>query len=231
MISILIPAHNEAERIGETVSTLRATLPDSQIVVVDDGSQDETYKQAEAAGADVVFRQRQRGKGAALNRALALSTGKILLLLDADIGTSAEEATKLLAPVLNNEADMTIALFPQTSGSGGGFGMVVGRARTMIREFTGREMQAPLSGQRAVMREVIERCGGFAEGWGVEVALTVRALWKNYRVLEIPTEMTHRVTGRDMKGIWHRFQQYRSVGRVLRALESEMPDTLHSPHR
>ena len=126
---------------------------------------------------------------------------------------------------------MTIALFPSLTGSGGGFGLVVGRARVAIREFTGREMQSPLSGQRAVRREVIERCGGFAEGWGVEVALTVHALWKGYRVIEVPTQMSHRVTGRDARGVWHRFQQFRSVGRALRRLEREQPDTLRSPKK
>ncbi len=232
MISVLIPAYNEALRVGETVATIRAILPNSQIIVIDDGSQDETYARAEEAGADVVFRQKQKGKGAALKRAFALSTGKVILLLDADVGGSAREAEKLLAPVLKGDADMTIALLPGSSGSGGGFGLVVGKARSAIRELTGREMQAPLSGQRAVRREVIEKCGGFAEGWGVEVALTVRALWKNYRVVEVPTEMTHRVTGRDWKGIWHRFQQYRSVGKTLSLLEREIPETSSLPaHR
>lgn len=119
---------------------------------------------------------------------------------------------------------MTIALFPVIPGKGGGSGFVVERARDGIEGLTERVFQAPLSGQRALRREVLETCG-FAEGWGMEVALTVRALRAKYRVLEVPTQMTHRVTGRDWASRIHRFRQYLAVGRVLKMLERE-PSTL-----
>ncbi|MCW3054419.1 MAG: hypothetical protein JWN14_3589, partial [Chthonomonadales bacterium] len=56
---------------------------------------------------------------------------------------------------------------------------------------------------------------GFAEGWGVEVGLTVKALQNSYRVLEIPTQMSHRVTGRSPAAILHRAQQFLAALRVL----------------
>src|SRR6185437_14001853 len=79
----------------------------------------------------------------------------------------------------------------------------------------GQTMQAPLSGQRAARREVIEAAGGFAAGWGAEIGLTVAALRAGFRVLEIPTTMTHRVTGRSPAGILHRAGQFWGAGRVL----------------
>ncbi len=215
MISALIPAYNEADRIAATIAAVREIAAVGEIVVVDDGSTDDTARRAEAAGADVVFRQKNSGKGHALNVALSLASGDVLLLLDADLGGSACEAEKLLPPVLSGEADMTIATFPVVPGKGGGMGLVVRLARWGIEELAGRRMAAPLSGQRAVRREVVEACGGFAEGWGAEIALTVEALRRGYRVLEVPTEMTHRVTGRDAASVWHRASQFLAAVRVL----------------
>jgi glucosyl-3-phosphoglycerate synthase len=218
MISVLIPAYNEADRIADTLAAIRSFADEmriEEIIVVDDGSTDETTARAQAAGADVVFRQENSGKGAALNRALSLAQGDILLLLDADLGESAKEAVKLLGPVVSGAADMSIATFPRIAGKGGGVGLVVKLARWGIHRLTGQTMQAPLSGQRAVRRQVLEDNGGFAEGWGVEVALTVRALQNAYRVLEIPTQMSHRVTGRSPAAILHRAQQFGAALKVL----------------
>lgn len=218
MISVLIPAYNEADRIAETLAAVRSFAEEKrikEIIVVDDGSSDGTGERAQEAGADVVFRQHNSGKGAALNRALALAQGDVLLLLDADLGTTATEAAKLLGPVVSGVADMSIATFPRIAGKGGGVGLVVRLARWGILRLTGQTMQAPLSGQRAVRRQVLEDSGGFAEGWGVEVALTVNALRNGYRVLEIPTQMSHRVTGRSPGAILHRAEQFVAALRVL----------------
>jgi glucosyl-3-phosphoglycerate synthase len=234
MISVLIPAYNEAERIGDTLAAVRsfaAEMHIREIIVVDDGSTDDTTARAQAAGADVVFRQHNSGKGAALNRALSLAQGDILLLLDADLGATASEAVRLLGPVVSGAADMSIATFPRTTSKGGGVGLVVRLARWGIARLTGQKMQAPLSGQRAVRRQVLEETGGFAEGWGVEVALTVNALWNGYRVVEIPTQMSHRVTGRSPAAILHRAQQFRAALRVLLRLGVVRPRSPSTPGR
>ena len=218
MISVLIPAYNEAERIAATVAAVRKIPGISEILVVDDGSTDDTAKRAERAGADTVLRQANQGKGAALDVAFALACGDILLLLDADLGDTAQEAAKLLEPVRHGAAEMTIAVFPAGAGKGGGMGLVVRLARQGILRLTGREMQAPLSGQRAIRRHVLEAVGGFAGGWGAEVALTIQALRQGFRVLEVPVTMGHRVTGRSPGAIVHRWAQYVAVRRVLRRL-------------
>ena len=218
MISILIPAYNEVDRIHHTIAAARSLELEGraiEIIVVDDGSQVATAIEAERAGADTVLRQSNRGKGAALEAAFALSSGDILLLLDADVGSSAVEAEMLLAPVLSSVADMTIASFPVLPGKGGGMGLVVRLARWGIRKLTGRAMMSPLSGQRAMRRDVLLDSGGFAAGWGVEIALTVTALRAGKRVLEIPTQMTHRVTGRTFSEILHRGSQFFDAAHTL----------------
>ena len=232
MISVLIPAYNEADRIAATLAAVRSFAEErhiSEIIVVDDGSTDDTAARAQEAGADVVFRQTNSGKGAALNRALSLAQGDILLLLDADLGATATEAVQLLSPVVSGAADMTIATFPRNTGKGGGVGLVVRLARWGIARLTGQKMQAPLSGQRAVRRQVLEDSGGFADGWGAEVALTVSALQNGYRVLEIGTQMSHRVTGRSPAAILHRAQQFVAAWRALLRLGVLRPKSTSTP--
>ena len=221
-ISILIPACNEADRIGDTVRAvckMKEKYPELEVIVVDDGSSDDTASRAKEAGADIVRSQKNAGKGEALRTALALSKGEILLPLDADLGKSAAEAESLLLPILRNEADMTIALFTVSGGKGGGMGFAVKLARWGIMNLTGKTMQAPLSGQRAFRRKLLERTGGFASGWGVEVGLTVRALRAGYRLLEVPTSMSHRVTGRSFEAIRHRARQFIGIAALLLKLK------------
>lgn len=215
MVSAILPAYNEEERIEATVRALRGLAGIGEILVVDDGSTDRTAERAQRMGARVLRLAANRGKGAALNAGAEAARGDILLLLDADLGDSAGQAERLLKPLLEDEADMSIATFPVIPNRGGGFGLVVRLARWGIRRATGREMASPLSGQRALRRAVWQRAGGFAGGFGAETALTIDALRAGFRVVEVPTTMTHRVTGRDWRGIHHRARQFLAVARVL----------------
>jgi len=212
--TILIPAFNEADRISETVRTALALPEVVKVIVIDDGSTDDTAARAQASGACVIRMPRNAGKGAALNRGLAEARTPYLLLLDADLGSSAAEALRLLQPVWQNEADMTIATFPHT-GHKGGFGLAVKLARWGIRKLSGQEMKAPLSGQRAMRKEVAEAAGGFEERFRVEVALTLDALRLGFSIQEVQTRMAHRLTGRTWKGFLHRGRQFADVLRVL----------------
>ena len=214
-ISVIIPAYNEAERIADTVKAAKALPGVSEVIVADDGSADGTGDRAQAAGADQVLRaERNRGKGDAMNRGWMAASGDVLLFLDGDLGSSASEASKLLAPILSGEADVTLAQFPRT-GKGGGFGMVMRLARWGVRRLTGHEVAAPLSGQRALRREVIERIGGFSPGYSVETGMTIDLLRAGYRLLEVPTTMTHNATGRDLAGFRHRGRQLAHIALLL----------------
>ncbi|MEW6172150.1 MAG: glycosyltransferase family 2 protein [Bacillota bacterium] len=216
-VSVIIPAYNESAHIQETVAAVK-TIPEvTEIVVVDDASGDETSTLAAEAGAKVVRLHVNQGKGAAMNSGLSVAAGDVVLLLDADLGESAAFARDLILPVLRGEADMTVACFPSPKKKGG-FGLVRGLARNGIRYFTGLEMKAPLSGQRALSREVLQVVKPFAGGFGVEVALTIKTARKGFRVSEITVPMRHRETGRDLKGFMHRGRQFRDVAMTLTRL-------------
>ena len=223
---VLIPAHDEAERIAATVVAAAAIAGVDRVLVIDDGSSDDTSERAAGAGADVLRLTRNVGKGAALDAGLETvrDDADVVLLLDGDLGESASQGGRILAPVLHGEADMAIAGFPRPEGKAG-FGLVKGLARFGIRLLGGRgfEAGAPLSGQRALDRRTIDVVTPFAFGYGVEVALTVRALRAGLRVVEVPTEMTHAATGRDVAGFAHRGRQFLHVARALLRLAFERP--------
>lgn len=223
VIVALIPAHDEAERIAATVGAARSIPGVDRVVVIDDASDDGTAAVAEAAGAELVRLDVNIGKGAALDAGLARvrDDADVLLLLDGDLAGTASQGALLLEPVVTGRADMTVAKFPRPAGKAG-FGLVKGLARLGIRAMGGGfAADAPLSGQRALTRRAWETVTPFAFGYGVEVALTVRALRAGLRVLEVDTTMAHDATGRDVAGFAHRGRQFLHVGRALLALAFE----------
>jgi glycosyltransferase involved in cell wall biosynthesis len=209
-VSVVIPAYNESGSIMKVIASAKQIPEVSEIIVVDDASVDETAAVAMEAGAKVIRLPVNRGKGEALKQGIALATGDVVLLLDADLGESAVEARALILPVMNGEAHMTVARFPAPRKKGG-FGLVRGLARAGIRHFTGLEVTAPLSGQRAISREALHAVQPLGQGYGVEVALTIRAARRGYSVTEVPVSMSHRETGRDLTGFIHRGRQFRDV--------------------
>ncbi|WP_420795159.1 glycosyltransferase family 2 protein [Desulforamulus ferrireducens] len=213
-MSVVIPAHNEAERITDTVKGVLGIPEVTEVIVVDDASTDETAKLAKLAGAIVLELPNNMGKGGALNAGVAKASGQVIALLDGDLGASASEARSLILPVLRDEADMTIARFPKAQKKGG-FGLVKNLARLGIRYYAGLEATAPLSGQRVMTRDVLARVIPFASGYGVEVALTIKVARAGFRVLEVPTQMSHAETGRDLRGFMHRGKQFVHVAKVL----------------
>ena len=218
----VVPAKDEEARVGATVTALRELPQVAHVVVVDDGSADQTAAVAEWAGrVDVVRHERNRGKAAAMTtgaaRAAELAPGAPVLFVDADLESSAANLGPVVDAVLSGEADMAIAVLPPQDRAGGGFGIVVRTAREGIARLTGWTPTQPLSGQRCLTREALDAAMPLAAGWGVEVGLTVDVLRAGGRVVEVPCDLRHRVTGRDLASQVHRARQLAGVTRALAA--------------
>lgn len=222
-IVALVPAFNESQRIGATIEAILKIEQIHEVVVIDDGSVDETVEVVEKYiphhPVKLIQLLKNSGKGQALNAGWREYPADIYLLLDADLQESATLAEALLPPLLKGEADMTIADFISKQviqGSGKmGFGLAKSLARLGIRLLTGYHASSPLSGQRAVSKDLLQACSGFAPGFGVEVDLTIRAVRSGFKVLEIGVPMTHRATGRNLAGFIHRGKQLWMIARVL----------------
>ncbi|GLU49863.1 glycosyltransferase family 2 protein [Nocardiopsis ansamitocini] len=232
-VAVVIAARNEAQRIAATVRAASGLPGADLVIVVDDGSTDDTAAVATQAGARVFRHGRNRGKGAAMETGAegvrlveeheaasgVASDPRHLLFLDADLGVTAAEAAPLLDPVRAGKADMTIALFPAGRTRLGGHGFVVGLARDGIRRATGWEAEQPLNGQRCLTRSAFEAALPLAAGFGVETGLTIDLLHGGYTVQEVEVQMEHRATGTDLRAQLHRARQFAEVGRALAARE------------
>ena len=223
-IAVVIPAKDEAERIAATVRAAAGIPRLRHLVVVDDGSLDATGRCAVESGAVLLRHAANRGKAAAMqsgaDRVATLDdeagvSPSVLLFVDADLGATAAATAVLAGPVLAGEADMTIAVLPRQLTQGGGRGLVVDLARRGIRQATGWTATQPLSGMRCLTREAFDAARPLAPGWGVETGLSIDLLLAGYRVLEVPCELHHRVTGSDLRSQLHRAGQYRDVARAL----------------
>jgi glycosyltransferase involved in cell wall biosynthesis len=214
-VAVIIPAYNEESLISQTIEGLNKSALVDKIVVVDDGSRDNTALVAKVAGAQVVRTEQNKGKGQALNLGVKNANADIFAFIDADVGSTSSEVDKLLEPILEGKADMTIAHFPP-AGRSGGFGLVKGLARYTIQRYTGRKMTACLSGQRALTKEVLLAIGNIPGGYSAEVGINIKALAGGFRVFEIPVNMKHRETGRDLRSFIHRGRQFIDILKLCR---------------
>lgn len=117
-LSIVIPAYNESERIARPLRTVLPYLaenrPNSEVIVVDDGSSDDTAAVAEQAFSEfpeiathLVRYEQNRGKGFAVKTGLEHASADVALFSDADLSTPIEETPKLIEPIERGEYDVT----------------------------------------------------------------------------------------------------------------------------
>lgn len=224
-ISIIMPAYNEASKIKNTLENIYSIEEIDEIIVVDDGSSDNTSEivsTIESKKIKLFKLEQNKGKGYALNYGLniAMENADIIGFLDADLGSSSKEVKKLIDSILNNEADVIIAKFPPAKKKGG-LGFVKGLAKKSVLEMTGKELDATLSGQRLFKKEVLNKFDKIPFGYGVEVGMTIDILKYGYTIKEVLVNMTHSETGRDLKGFIHRGKQYYHIKKVLRQKRKE----------
>jgi glycosyltransferase involved in cell wall biosynthesis len=206
--SVVIPAFNEADRIGETlrltIQYLAEVSPESELIVVNDGSTDRTSSVARAALAGANFSTQllenfpNRGKGAAVRRGLLAAQKPIGLFFDADLSTPLGETPKLIEPIARNEIDVAF-------GSRGLDRSLIGERQPWRREQAGRvfnlvvrlatglpfwDTQCGFKAFRLdVSRPILEAAR--VEGFAFDVELLYRARRAGLRLREIPVRWNH----------------------------------------
>ena len=196
-IAILIPCYNEELTIADVVYQFRDQLPDADIYVFDNNSTDRTVEVARRAGAQVFYEKRQ-GKGYVIQSMFRQVDADIYVMVDGDGTYPAEEVHKLIEPILMGEADMTVgSRLHQESDSQfkslNRFGneMFLSVLNTTFKS----KITDMLSGYRAFTRSFVKSIPLFGGGFETETELTVKALERGFRIVELPVDLTSRPEG------------------------------------
>jgi dolichyl-phosphate beta-glucosyltransferase len=213
--SLVIPAYNEAERIGDSLRAIvqyadgvgaPALGSGLEVIVVDDGSIDETAATAErvlrgaaSVQARVLRYARNRGKGYAVRHGLLAARAPIALFTDADLSTPIEEMPKLVGDIARGDADLTF-------GSRALDRTLIGVRQSAYRELGGRAFNLVLrlatglpfwdtqcgfkAFRMSVCRPLVE--AGTIDGFGFDIELLYEAYRAGLRMREIPVRWDHR---------------------------------------
>ncbi len=210
-ISVIIPAYNESDILGETLGNLNFSWI-NEIIVVNDGSEDNTLEIAGKYPVKIIDLKNNKGKGRAISEGLKEASGDFIMLLDADLGRTVQEADKLLGPLSSGRAQAVIANLPV---KGGGIGLVRNLADFGLKALTGKKLNAPLSGQRVLAREIIDKITPLTPGFGLEIGMDIDLLQQSIAVEEVDCNFNHRVTGQDLSGYIHRAGQFLAILKTL----------------
>lgn len=183
-VSVIIPAYNEAANIGRVLEKIGREY---EIIVVDDGSSDETPDVARKHGAKVISYRENRGKGYALKRGIAESRGNILVFLDGDGQHNPVEIPKLAAPIIAGKVDIVIGARSSKIRGRGPIRRLTNRISVLVVWFIcGRKYCDVLSGFRAVNRSVFSKIALSEDGFQTELELLIKSSRGKLRILDVP---------------------------------------------
>ena len=191
-LSIIIPAKNEAAVIGDVVSSVRGIYADAEILVVDDGSTDETAMFAKRAGATVVNHPVSLGNGAAIKAGARAANGKILVMMDGDGQHKAEDIPALLAKL---DEGYGMAIGARDSGSHAGIGRLAanGLYNVFASMISGHRIPDLTSGFRAVRADLFKRfLYLLPNGFSYPTTITMAFLRSGFPVTFVPIKALER---------------------------------------
>lgn len=214
----VVPVYNEADLIVDTVENLKKIKAIDEIVIVNDGSKDNTLEVANTLNVSVIDLEDNYGKGYAMRKAIDTLKYDYIAFVDGDLGETSIQVESLISPVVNGEADVSIAKFPRRSDvthTKGGIGAVKMLAKEGVYFFTKKEIDTSLSGQRVYKREVIDKINYIPDRYGIEVAMTIQTINNGFSIIEVPVTMKHRYSQRTLKGFIHRGKQFKDILKTL----------------
>lgn len=181
MLTVIVPVLNEAQTIHNVVRFCLAHSMVSEVIVVDDKSEDETVKIAEAAGAKVVISQ-VRGKGISMKDGIRHATNELIIFLDGDIDPYPEGTIPLLSePLINNEADFVKGSFARNAGR-----VTELVAKPLLNIFYPglAHFSQPLSGMIAGKKSFFQKIDFFND-YGVDIGILIDMYLMKARVQEV----------------------------------------------
>lgn len=193
MISIVLPAKNEAEAIGLTIRKIKSHHPESEVLVVNDGSTDDTAKIAESAGARVISHPYSKGNGAAIKTGARAASGEIIVFLDADGQHDPADIARMLQKMEQGH-DMVVGARQKGSQASVGRGLANGFYNRLASWMTGHRVEDLTSGFRAVRAEKFrEFIYLLPNGFSYPTTSTMAFFRAGYSVAYIPIHASRRI--------------------------------------
>ncbi|HVF43952.1 MAG TPA: glycosyltransferase [Pyrinomonadaceae bacterium] len=200
-VAIIIPCYNEEKTVARVVESFRAELPNARVYVFDNNSTDRTIEEARRAGAEV-FREPRRGKGYVVQSMFRTVDADFYVMVDGDDTYPADAVHRLLAPVAAGDADMAVgsrlhaesrSQFKQLNRAGNRL------VRATLNFIFRVRLSDILSGYRAFNRRFVKELPLFGGGFEIETELTIKAVGRGFRLVEIPVDLVPRPDGSHSK--------------------------------
>lgn len=197
-IAILIPCYNESKTIKKVVEDYKKALPEAKIYVYDNNSTDKTDVIAKKAGAIVRYEYRQ-GKGNVIRTMFREIDADCYLMIDGDDTYPAENAKEMCDLILNGKADMVIGdrlsstYFTENKRPFHNFGNKI--VRWLINHLFKNKVKDIMTGYRAFSYEFVKGFPVLSKGFEIETEMTIHAVDKNFKLIEIPVNYRDRPEG------------------------------------
>jgi len=191
-LSIILPAKNEAASIAAVIARIRQLYPDDEILVVNDGSDDNTASLAESAGATVISHPVSMGNGAAIKAGARAAKGDVLVFLDGDGQHKPDDIPRLLDK-LGEGYDMVIGARSSSSHANTARLAANGVYNVVASQLTGHRIPDLTSGMRAVKADLFKKyLYLLPNGFSYPTTITMAFLRAGYLVDFIPIEARQR---------------------------------------
>ena len=197
-IAILIPCYNESKTIEKVVKDYKKAIPEADIYVYDNNSTDNTDKIAESAGAIVKYEYKQ-GKGNVIRSMFRQIDADCYLMIDGDDTYPSENAKEMCDLILEGKADMVIGdrlsstYFTENKRAFHNFGNKI--VRLLINILFNNKVSDIMTGYRAFSYEFVKSFPVLSKGFEIETEMTIHAVDKNFKLVEIPVTYRDRPVG------------------------------------
>jgi glycosyltransferase involved in cell wall biosynthesis len=203
LLSVVIPVFNEEPTVGNVIGRLKSVLQEigfkHEIIIVDDCSEDRSLEISKSQSVKVYSLKKHMGKGYALRAGFAKAKGEIIATIDSDGSHRPEELPRLLAPILQDKADLVIGSRflrekPVSTRKLNALGVRL--FNVLIKILTRTEVSDSQSGYRVIKSEVLKNLSLKSGEYEIESEMLVKTARRGFRVREVPISFEQRTYGK-----------------------------------